>query len=69
MLTDLHAILNVPDARRNTSSQSSDTKVSEQGSQILHQSLSDFLTDRSHAGRYFISSVKVHAEFKGTCRI
>ena len=43
ILTDLHAILNIPDARRNTISQPSNAKLSEQGLRILHHSLSDFL--------------------------
>jgi hypothetical protein len=62
ILTDLHAILNVPDARRSTVSQPSNTKVSDQGLRILHHSLSDFLMDRSRAGHYFMNAVKVHAE-------
>ena len=67
ILTDFHAILNVPDARRNTTSQSSNAKVLDQGLRILHPSLSDFLTDRSRAGRYFINAVKVHAELARCC--
>ena len=67
ILTDLHAILNIPDARRNTISQPSNAKLSEQGLRILHHSLSDFLTDRSRAGRYFINAVKVHAELARCC--
>jgi len=67
ILTDLHAILNIPDARRNALSQPSNAKLSEQGLRILHHSLSDFLTDRSRAGRYFINTVKVHAELARCC--
>jgi len=62
ILTDLHTILNVSEARCNTISQPSNTKVSDQGLRILHHSLSDFLLDRSRAGRFFINTVKAHAE-------
>jgi hypothetical protein len=67
ILSDLHAILNIPDARRNTISQTSNAKVSDQGLHILDHSLSDFLMDRSRAGRYFINAVKVHAELARCC--
>jgi hypothetical protein len=67
ILTDFHAILAVPDARRNTSSQSSDAEVFEQGLRIFHQSLSDFLTDHSRAGRYFVNAIKLHAELARCC--
>jgi hypothetical protein len=67
ILTDLRAILNVPDARRNTISQPSNAKVSDQGLRILDHSLSDFLTDRFRAGRCFINAVKVHAELARCC--
>ena len=43
ILTDLHAILNIPNARCNTISQPSNAKLSKQGLRILHHSLSDFL--------------------------
>ena len=62
ILTDLHAILDVPEARRNTISQPSNTKASDQGFRILHHSLPDFRMDQSRAGRYFINAVKAHAE-------
>jgi RecA/RadA recombinase len=64
-LGDLHSILNVPDPRR--SSASSDSKPLDAGIRIIHSSLIDFLTDRSRAGRYFINSVKVHAELARAC--
>jgi hypothetical protein len=68
ILTDLHAILNIPDARHNTISQPSNANVSsDQGLRILDHSLSDFLTDRSRAGQYFINAVKVHAELARCC--
>ena len=50
ILTDLHAILNVPDPRRDTISQPSNAKVFEQGLRILRHSLFDFLLDRTRAG-------------------
>ena len=64
-LGDLHSILNVPDPRR--SSTSTSPKTPDAGIRILHSSLIDFLTDRSRAGRYFINSVKVHAELARAC--
>ncbi|KAF8184234.1 hypothetical protein BJ912DRAFT_975450 [Pholiota molesta] len=65
ILSDLHSILNVPDARR--SSTASPSRAGDNGIRILHSSLIDFLTDRSRAGRYFINSVKVHAELARAC--
>lgn len=62
ILIDLHTILDVPEARRNTISQPSNTKASDQGFRILHHSLPDFRMDQSRAGRYFINAVKAHAE-------
>jgi len=67
ILSDLHAILNIPDARHNTISQTSNTKVSDQGLCIPEHTLSDFLMDRSRAGQYFINAVKVHAELAHCC--
>lgn len=64
-LGDLHSIINVPDPRRN--SNSTNSKASDAGIRILHSSLNDFLTDRSRAGRYFINSVKVHADLAQAC--
>ncbi|KDR77817.1 hypothetical protein GALMADRAFT_245920 [Galerina marginata CBS 339.88] len=66
ILADLHSILSVPDSRRNSVSAAS-AKAGESGIRILHSSLIDFLTDRSRAGRYFINSVKVHAELARSC--
>ncbi|KAF8148274.1 hypothetical protein B0H34DRAFT_268812 [Crassisporium funariophilum] len=65
-LGDLHSILNVPDPRRNSVT-STTIKTLDSGIRILHSSLIDFLTDRSRAGRYFINSVKVHAELARAC--
>ena len=74
ILSDLHSILSVPDSRRNpiasqqpSPSSSTGPKSGETGIRILHSSLIDFLTDRSRAGRYFINSVKVHAELARAC--
>ncbi|KAF8878896.1 hypothetical protein CPB84DRAFT_1793757 [Gymnopilus junonius] len=70
ILADLHSILSVPDSRRNSMSAMASTggaKSGETGIRILHTSLIDFLTDRSRAGRYFINSVKVHAELARAC--
>ena len=64
-LGDLHSILNVPDPRRSPATPNS--KPPDAGIRILHSSLIDFLTDRSRAGRYFINSVKVHAELARAC--
>ncbi|KAF9476403.1 hypothetical protein BDN70DRAFT_882509 [Pholiota conissans] len=64
ILSDLHSILNVPDSRRNTVSP---TKAGDNGIRILHSSLIDFLTDRSRAQRFFINSVKVHADLARAC--
>ena len=64
-LGDLHSILNVPEPRR--SSTPTNSKPPDAGIRILHSSLIDFLTDRSRAGRYFINSVKVHAELARAC--
>ena len=66
ILTDLHSILSVPDSRRN-SVVMNNARAGETGIRILHSSLIDFLTDRSRAGRYFINSVKVHAELARSC--
>jgi hypothetical protein len=67
ILTDLQAIVNVPDARRNAISQSSNPRSSDQCVRILHTSFADFLMDRSRAGRYFINAVKIHAELARCC--
>jgi len=66
ILGDLHSILNVPDTRRNSVS-AGNPRTLDTGIRILHSSLIDFLTDRSRAGRYFINSVKVHAELARAC--
>ena len=67
ILSDLHAILNIPDAKHNTISQTSNAKVSDQGLRIPEHTHSDFSRDRSCAGQYFINAVKVHAELTRCC--
>ncbi|KAF9522299.1 hypothetical protein CPB83DRAFT_118210 [Crepidotus variabilis] len=67
ILGDLHSIINVPDTRRNTQSPAGNPRTLDNGIRIIHSSLIDFLTDRSRAGRYFINSVKVHAELARAC--
>jgi len=52
--------------RRNSVS-AGNPRTLDTGIRILHSSLIDFLTDRSRAGRYFINSVKVHAELVRAC--
>ncbi|KAF9550936.1 hypothetical protein CPC08DRAFT_320964 [Agrocybe pediades] len=66
ILAELHSILNVPDSRRNPGPPVN-SRAGETGIRILHSSLIDFLTDRSRAEKYFINSVKVHAELARAC--
>ena len=69
LLSDLHALLAVPDSRRPGPSSSSTPSSSsgEGGIRILHSSLIDFLTDRARAGKHFINSVKAHADLARAC--
>ncbi len=64
ILGDLHSIINVPDNRRTSSGS---PRTLDAGIRIIHSSLIDFLTDRSRAGKYFINSVKVHADLARAC--
>ena len=66
LLSDLHAILSVPDPRR-SSAPGTNPRVGESGIKVLHGSLQEFLTDRYRAGKYFINSVKQHAELARSC--
>ena len=77
ILGDLHSIINVPDTRRSnavpasssssSSSSPANPRAVEGGIRIIHPSLVDFLTDRSRAGKYFINSVKSHADLARAC--
>lgn len=67
ILGDLHSIINVPDTRRNAVATSGGPRTLDNGIRIIHSSLIDFLTDRSRAGRFFINSVKSHAELARAC--
>lgn len=46
---------------------SANPRAVEGGIRIIHPSLVDFLTDRSRAGKYFINSVKSHADLARAC--
>ena len=67
ILADLHSIINIPDTRRSTVPASANIRTVESGIRIIHPSLVDFLTDRSRAGKFFINSVKSHADLARAC--
>jgi len=63
ILGDLHSVINVP-----ASPASASPTAAESGIHIIHP-LVDFLTDQSRAGKYFINSVKSHADLaRAGCR-